>query len=62
MTPQTQAVVVHLKVTPHRATDEWKVRWCGGCRQYEYDTGAPRGWVMLKGSPPEGVRLNQGRE
>lgn len=39
-----------------RAVEPWKVRWCGPCRRYEYDVGAHRGWVPLRGAPgPEVV-------
>ncbi len=35
-----------------RPPDRWKVRWCGQCRAYEYDSGAPRGWIPLRGTVP----------
>ena len=39
-----------------RPVEPWKVRWCVVCRRYEYDVGAHRGWVPLRGAPsPEVV-------
>ncbi len=44
--------------TERQLLDPWKVRWCGPCALWEYDTGVPRGWVTLKGDAPgEGVLL-----
>jgi len=37
--------------------DAWKVRWCGACSGYEFDTGVPRGWVRLQGNPPPEKKL-----
>jgi hypothetical protein len=31
-----------------RAMRPWLVRWCGLCRQWERDTGAPLGWVRVR--------------
>ncbi len=39
----------------HREVDVWKVRWCGICHTFEFDTGSPRGWVKLQGEPPAGA-------
>jgi hypothetical protein len=43
----------------HRVPDPWKVRWCPPCQQHEYDTGAPRGWVLLRGDPPPGYKESE---
>lgn len=50
-----------ITTTIARPPDPWKVRWCGRCRQYEYDVGAYRGWVKLQGAP-DGVALSYLRQ
>ncbi len=52
-----------MNVVVRREVDAWKVRWCGVCRQFEFDAGAPRGWVVLRGPPPAeyyGYRESEG--
>ncbi len=45
-----------VRTPERRGVDPWKVRWCTVCRCYEFDAGAPKGWVPLKGKPPEAAK------
>lgn len=30
---------------PETRAEPWRYRWCGMCRTWEWDSGAPLGWV-----------------